>query len=90
MTSPSARKPGAPTLSPRQRELVDLVDRGLTQKAIAAALGVSERTVEEQLGRARRRFGVRTTTQLLARVRARDARRPHGPVRDSHDVEIHN
>lgn len=72
MTRPSARKPTP--LTPRQREIVRLLRRGLTQRQAAAELGISDRTVEMHVERARERLGVSTTGQLLAHAPARPRR----------------
>jgi FixJ family two-component response regulator len=39
------------TLTPREREVLDLVVRGLLNKQIAAALGASEKTIKIHRGR---------------------------------------
>ena len=49
-------------LSPRQREMMLLVLRGLRNKEIAAAMGISISTVKCQLTEAYRRLGVRNRT----------------------------
>jgi DNA-binding CsgD family transcriptional regulator len=46
---------------------VELLVRGLTNRQIAAALSVSENTVEYHLRHAYGKFGVRGRTQVLAR-----------------------
>ena len=69
MTRHSARKP-RPAFTPRQREILRLLLTGHTQKAAAVELGISERTVIEQLSRARARAGVASTAMLLARAGA--------------------
>ena len=56
-------------LSPREREVLRLVARGLANKQIGRALGISERTVKAHLGRVFRELGVldRTSAALWAR-----------------------
>lgn len=56
-------------LSAREREVVRLVARGLANKQIAAALGITERTVKAHLGSIFRQLGVpdRTSAALWAR-----------------------
>jgi DNA-binding CsgD family transcriptional regulator len=44
------------------------VARGDASKAIAAALGLSVHTVQEYVGRACRKVGVRTRRELVARL----------------------
>jgi len=51
-------------LSRREAELVALVVEGLANKAIAARLGISRRTVEGHLSRLFARLGVATRTEL--------------------------
>jgi len=56
-------------LSPREQEVLRLVARGLANKQIGRALGISERTVKAHLGRVFRQLGVvdRTSAALWAR-----------------------
>jgi DNA-binding NarL/FixJ family response regulator len=72
----------ADELSDREREVLSLVERGLANKQIGHALGISERTVKAHLGNIFRRIGVgdRTSAALWARdhlpgVGAQSARR---------------
>ena len=64
---PSAVKDGAQTfrLTPREREISDLAMSGLSNKAIATELSLSERTVESHLASAFAKFGVRSRAELL-------------------------
>lgn len=55
-------------LSPREREVLTLVARGLSTKEIAARLGISSYTVQEHLGHASDKVGVRGRRALLARL----------------------
>jgi DNA-binding CsgD family transcriptional regulator len=55
-------------LSPREQEILRRVARGDATKAIAAALGLSTYTVQEYVGRACRKAGVRTRRELVARL----------------------
>ncbi|HET8568833.1 MAG TPA: PAS domain-containing protein [Candidatus Limnocylindria bacterium] len=61
---------GRGDLTPRQRELVELVSRGLATKQIAARLRVSERAITARLTRLYQRFGVGNRAGLIARVLA--------------------
>ncbi len=56
-------------LSSREREVLSLVARGLANKQVAKALGISERTVKVHLGNVFRHIGVsdRTSAALWAR-----------------------
>lgn len=55
----------AGTLSAREREVLRWVAAGRRQADIAATLGLSARTVENHLRRARQRLGVATTAQAV-------------------------
>lgn len=62
-----ADSPAVP-LSPRERQVVGGLGRGLTSKEIARELGLSPRTIEDVRARLLRRFAVRNATELLARL----------------------
>jgi predicted ATPase/DNA-binding CsgD family transcriptional regulator len=55
-------------LSRREREVVGLVARGLTNRAIAARLRISERTVEDHLAHARNKLGLDSRVQVATWV----------------------
>ena len=57
----------APTLTPRERELVDLVRQGLRNRDIAAQLGVTEGTVKVYLHAIFDKLGVDNRTELAMR-----------------------
>jgi DNA-binding CsgD family transcriptional regulator len=57
-------------LSPAERRVVELVLTGARNREVAAALGLSERTVERHLARTYRKVGVASRAQLIARVLA--------------------
>jgi DNA-binding CsgD family transcriptional regulator len=68
-----ARTPGRLTpvalgLSPREREVVQLVAAGLRNKEIARRLQISEKTVKFHLGRIFDKLGVDSRTELLLRA----------------------
>ena len=68
------RRPRAPSpdgLSAREREVVDLVARGLSNKEIAARLHLSVRTVESHVRHALTKTGLSNRTQLAAWTHAR-------------------
>ncbi len=52
-------------LSKRQKQLILMLDRGLSNRDIAAELSISEHTVKVQLWRLFRRLGVKSRTQTL-------------------------
>lgn len=55
-------------LTPREREIVALTARGESTKSMAARLGLSPYTVQEHLGRACEKVGVRGRRALVARL----------------------
>jgi len=59
---------GGPALTPREREVLDQLARGLGNKRIAAALGIAERTVKYHLGSIFAKLGARNRTDALARA----------------------
>lgn len=61
--APRASDPLA-CLSPREREVAQLVARGLSNKEVAAELVLSERTVEAHVTHALNKLGVRSRAQL--------------------------
>jgi DNA-binding NarL/FixJ family response regulator len=52
-------------LSKRQRQLIIMLDRGLSNREIADELGISEHTVKVHLWRLFRRLGVKSRTQAV-------------------------
>jgi DNA-binding NarL/FixJ family response regulator len=72
----------APLLTPREREVLELVTRGLPNKRIAARLGIAERTVKHHLSALLRKHGVRSRMRLIVQHHEpRDTR----PTRLMHD-----
>ena len=55
-------------LSPRQREVLDLLLEGLPRKTIAFRLGISPRTVESHVERLFVKYGVNSQISLVRRV----------------------
>jgi DNA-binding NarL/FixJ family response regulator len=64
---PGRRPAGKQSLSPREREVAELVAGGLTNKEIAARLFLSISTVEASLSRVYGKLGVRSRTELAGR-----------------------
>lgn len=62
--------PAAALLTAREREVLDWVAAGKTNRDIAAILGASPRTVEKHLERIYEKLGVETRTAAVMRVRA--------------------
>lgn len=57
---------GEPHATPRQREILDLAARGLTDKEIAADLGVAVSTIRTHLERFYRENGLRNKSEAVA------------------------
>jgi DNA-binding NarL/FixJ family response regulator len=57
--------PADSKLSKRQKQLIVMLDRGLSNREIAEALGISEHTVKVHLWRLFRRLGVKSRTQTV-------------------------
>ena len=64
------RRTSATQLTAREREIVDLALRGLSNSAIAGELSLSERTVEAHVAAAYRKLGVRSRSELVSVLRA--------------------
>lgn len=64
------RASSRPALTPRERDLVDLVRQGLRNREIAARLGVTEGTVKVYLHAIFDKLGVATRTELAIRASA--------------------
>jgi two-component system nitrate/nitrite response regulator NarP len=62
------RASSAPSLTPRERDLVDLVRQGLRNRDIAAELGVTEGTVKVYLHGIFEKVGVDNRTELAMRA----------------------
>lgn len=60
--------PGGGRLTWRERETVELVAQGLTNRAIARRMGVSVRTVEGHLSHVFAKLGIESRTELVRRV----------------------
>lgn len=67
---PTGAVADAPQLSPREREVLQLVARGLTGHRIARRLGIAEATVCTHVEHIREKLGVRTRSQAVARALA--------------------
>jgi DNA-binding NarL/FixJ family response regulator len=58
-------RPSVP-LTSREREVLEVVSRGASNKVVASALGITERTVKFHLASLMRKHGVKTRTALVA------------------------
>ena len=63
-----------PILTPRQREIVELISEGASNLAIASRLGISVKTVEKHVGEIFLRWGVSSRTGIASLVVAGAAR----------------
>jgi DNA-binding NarL/FixJ family response regulator len=64
----SGRAAGPAELTETEQRVAELVARGLTNRQVAAELFVTVRTVESTLTKAYAKLGVRSRTQLIARL----------------------
>ena len=62
----------APTLSPREHEVMGLLVQGLHNRRIAEELGISHRTVEVHKARVLEKLGVRSVVELVRLVDRKD------------------
>jgi DNA-binding CsgD family transcriptional regulator len=62
------RRAASGGLTPGERRIAELVSEGKTNKEVAAALVVAERTVESALTQVYRKLGVRSRTELARRL----------------------
>jgi DNA-binding NarL/FixJ family response regulator len=60
-----SRRQKKPTMTPREREVLGLVAKGLTSKAIAKQLAIDSRTVDVHRANIRQRFGLESGAALL-------------------------
>ncbi len=63
--SDAAPAPGPTKLSKRQKQLILMLDQGLSNREIADKLNISEHTVKVHFWRLFRRLGVNSRTQAL-------------------------
>jgi DNA-binding NarL/FixJ family response regulator len=61
----SEPKPHVPALSPREREVFQLVAEGLRTKEIAAKLGIGTKTVDTHRARLMKKLGAGSTAELV-------------------------
>lgn len=65
-------------LTPRERQVLDLVVAGRANKVVAIELGISERTVELHRARGMRKMGARSLPELTRMMEAFDGPAPRG------------
>ena len=61
--------PSSEQLSPRERDVLRLIEEGMTDRQIAEALGISSRTVATHVGSILHKFGVRNRAEAARRYR---------------------
>jgi DNA-binding CsgD family transcriptional regulator len=66
VTDAAAGRGGTESLTAREREIADLVAQGHSNKQVAGALFLSEKTIEHHLSRVYAKVGVRSRTELAA------------------------
>jgi DNA-binding CsgD family transcriptional regulator len=64
------RSSGADALTPTERRVAAMAAEGLTDRAVAQALFVGEKTVETHLGSAYRKLGITARSQLAGALDA--------------------
>ncbi|HVM68152.1 MAG TPA: alpha/beta fold hydrolase [Acidimicrobiales bacterium] len=74
---PPLRGRAAPALTQRQRAVAGLVADGLSNREIAAQLGINERSAEGHVERIRLRLGFRSRAQIAAWFVAQEPTAPH-------------
>ena len=82
-SAPACHRGMASQLSPRQREILDLVAAGRTSKDIAATLGISESTVNWHLANVFARLGASSRAEAVAlsiRSNGNGAERASAPI----------
>jgi two-component system nitrate/nitrite response regulator NarL len=75
--STEARRTGEPSkLTPREREILALIDNGLSNKEIAADLSIEVSTVKNHVHNILEKLGARRRSEAVARARTRFALHP--------------
>lgn len=69
-TGAATHRSDHPALSERQRQIVELLARGMTTKEICRVLGISPNTVKTHIATIFRALGVRNRTQVVAVTQA--------------------
>lgn len=70
-TSISAVREHAPSFTGREREIVDLLMQGMSNRQIAQNLGIAEATVKKHLHHVYRKLGVRSRALLIVEQSAK-------------------
>jgi DNA-binding NarL/FixJ family response regulator len=72
---PIATEPTAPALTPRQRQVLDLLRQGLTTRQIALQLKISIRSVHFHVAALKAALGAQTRAQTIWLAREREEQR---------------
>jgi two-component system nitrate/nitrite response regulator NarL len=72
LASQTPTQPPVPHLTPREREIIDLIDSGLSNKEIASQLQIELPTVKNHVHRILGKLGVRRRGEAVARLRGAD------------------
>jgi len=59
---------GPPTITDRQRQVIELIAAGCSNEEVASRLGISPRTVESHVAKLYRKLEVRTRVQAVSRA----------------------
>ncbi|HEV8333564.1 MAG TPA: helix-turn-helix transcriptional regulator [Steroidobacteraceae bacterium] len=70
-TSTSGVREVHPSFTGREREIVDLLMQGMSNRQIAQALGIAEATVKKHLHHVYRKLGVRSRALLIVEQAAK-------------------
>jgi DNA-binding NarL/FixJ family response regulator len=68
---PSGAEAGTTSLSPREREIMDMVALGQTSRQMASALGISKSSIDTYRARVFRKLGLESRADLVARLSRR-------------------
>jgi DNA-binding NarL/FixJ family response regulator len=70
---PNGRDADATSLSPREREIMDMVAQGQTSRQMASSLGISKSSIDTYRARVFRKLGVESRADLVAHLSRREA-----------------
>ena len=65
-----------PNLTPRERQVVELIAQGLSHQEVAERLGITRKVVSRHLANARDKYRVPNTIALLMMVYSKDTQKP--------------
>lgn len=80
LTETSASQVAVDNLTSREREVREMVARGMADKQIGAALNISAKTVEKHVGSLLRKTGARNRTMLVSMNAEQNAANVHTPI----------